>query len=187
MRRILFLLLGAALAGALGLLVYLCGRHPAQAQWIPAVPALAGTLSFGQVGGWLPSLAHVLAFSLLTAACLPRTGRAPLAACAVWSLVNAAFELAQLPQLAVPLSQGLRAVAPDLAMAHAVARYLLNGTFDPRDLLACGAGGLLAAALVHGRAGRWPRGPGRAPSQALVQTAGGWPTPMSRAGESHAS
>jgi hypothetical protein len=136
-----------ALALAIGLLVYLTGRDAAHAQWIPAVPALAGTLSFGTAGAWLPSLVHVLGFGLLTAALVPASVRT--ATCAAWCAVDRAFELGQHSQMAPLLSGWLLQLPVSVPGADALGRYFSRGTFDPRDLLACVAGAVLAAAILR--------------------------------------
>ena len=152
MRRTLLI---GALALAIGLLVYLTDRATGHAQWLPAMPGWAASGSFGSfgaIGAWLPSLAHVLGFSLLSAAWLPPPAHP--AACASWCVIDLGFECGQHASVAPLLAAWLAQWSPGLPGAEALQRYFLRGRFDPLDLLACIAGAGLALMIL-----RWPRRP----------------------------
>jgi len=117
--------------------------------WVYLVDRPASNAGFGAVGGWLPSFAHALAFSLFTAALLPATLRWEIGACSFWFAVNAAFEVGQHPQLRGPLADALRDGFGDGRVARAVANYFLRGTFDLADLVAAALGAAAAALLLH--------------------------------------
>jgi hypothetical protein len=143
------LCLVAALVLALGTAVYLTDRNPAQAQWIPAVPALAGRQLFGVGGQWLPSFVHPFAFALVSAAALPHTARHAAAACLAWAGINLLAELGQhavFKPLWADLLHGGSATAAPLQW---LARYELHGRFDPGDLVAIVLGAASAALLLR--------------------------------------
>ena len=142
----------AALGGvalALGVLVYLIDRNPANAMLLPAWPRFGGGAVFGSVGQWLPSLIHPFAFSLLTAAALAPSATPRYGVCAAWCAVNAAFELGQLPQIAAALAAALRENRLPPALTRPLADYFLHGSFDVADLAAVVLGSLAAAAVLH--------------------------------------
>lgn len=131
----------AALTLVLGLLVYGSGRDPARAALLPAMPWLAGTIDFGTAGQWLPSLAHCMAFGLLTALALAPRRAWQLAGCAAWATIDSLFELGQLPSLAAAWQH---AAGPGL-----ISDYLVRGTFDPADIVAAWAGAVAAMGIVY--------------------------------------
>ena len=134
---------------ALGLLVYLADRDPAQAQLIPAVAALAGRQWFGPIGLWLPSLVHPFAFSLFTAAALPARSAWRYHACALWCVVNVAFELGQYPRASARLAEGLQDAFGSAAAGRSLANYFLRGTFDGADIAAAVLGAVAAACVLR--------------------------------------
>ena len=138
-----------SLALALGLLVYATDRDPAHALLFPTLAALHIGPIFGAVGAWLPSFVHPFAFSLLSAAALPRRARPAYGACAAWWAVNVAFEIAQHPRLSGAVAHALHRTFGHGAVADALADYGLRGSFDRADLVAVTAGSLAAAALLH--------------------------------------
>jgi hypothetical protein len=128
---------GGGLALLVGVLVYVADRsHP-------------GASLFGVLGGWLPSFAHTLAFSLFTAAALPPRPAARYGACVAWCAVNVAFEIGQLPQMGQPLSQALLATFGGSAPMRWLAGYFVHGTFDAGDIWAAVAGALTAATVLQ--------------------------------------
>ena len=136
----------AGLALVLGGLVYALDRGGLpQAQ-------LAGAMAapwFGAVGGWLPSLVHPFAFSLITAA-LRAPGAPPAyAACAAWGLVNVAFELGQHPRVGPALAARLESAFGPSGVAGALADYFSHGRFDSADLAAAVAGAAAAAVWLR--------------------------------------
>lgn len=143
-----------ALALMLGLLVYVTDRPAASAQWWPWYAAVHGGPVFGAVGAWLPSAVHAFAFSLFTAAALPRTGSPAYGACAAWWLVNVVFEVGQHPAVRGHLSTALQDALGNSALARSLSNYFLHGRFDVGDLLAATTGAL-AACLVLRTLHRW--------------------------------
>lgn len=133
----------ALLALAVGVLAYALGRE-AQPRLFPAfLHALVEAPVAVPLAGQLPSLLHTFAFGLAAAAILGPWPRAALGAIAVWTAIELALEAAQSPRLAAALN-----------LAHAklpkpLRDYLLEGRFDPADLAAAAAGGLLAAAVAR--------------------------------------
>jgi hypothetical protein len=137
--RVAALVGGGGVALAAGVLVYVIDRsHPG-----------AGGSVFGALGGWLPSFAHTLAFSLFTAATLPPRPAARYGACAAWCAVNVAFELGQHPLIGQPLAQALLDMFGGSAPMRWLAGYFIHGTFDARDIGAAVAGALVAATVLQ--------------------------------------
>jgi hypothetical protein len=133
----------AATVFMLGALVYVLDRPAGSAVGLPHLLAFGhGPSFFGALGGNLPSFAHGFAFALLTCLLLPPRRRWLAAACAFWAVVDAGFEVLQLPALAQPLAAALRHAAwPSL---ETFAAYFANGRFDPLDLLASTLGAFVA-------------------------------------------
>lgn len=153
------MLVALALAALLlGLAVYVTDRPAGHAALIPALPALsalAGGLSFGAAGGWLPSFVHPFAFALLTASLRAPARQPAFGACFGWWGVNLAFEGLQHPAAAAALAAG--AVEPGIAgrALAALAAYAAAGTFDALDLAAVTLGALAAAFVLSRRHVRW--------------------------------
>lgn len=133
---------------AMGLLVYAADRDPARAQWWPALARLGTDPLFGALGHWLPSFVHPFAFSLFTAAALPRAAAPGYAACAAWWAVNVVFELGQQAQISAGLSGALLRAFGPTGLAQALSNYFVRGSFDAGDIVAATAGALAAAALL---------------------------------------
>lgn len=135
----------AALALSIGLLVYLLDRPAGHAALIPAAWAAArGGASFGAAAAWLPSFLHVFAFSLLTAATLPHSPAAAAGSCVLWWGIGLGFEVLQHPAIARPFAAAL----DGLPGFRTLARFALQGRFDPADIAALSAGACAAAALL---------------------------------------
>jgi len=131
-----------------GVLPYLTDRSASRMLLIPAVQGLASVNLFGMVGQWLPSFAHTLGFSLLTAAALG-LGAAPRhGACAAWCLINAAFEFGQHLHFKAQLADAVQGGWGSAPWARPLAQYFLRGTFDWADMAAAVAGALAAAAVL---------------------------------------
>lgn len=141
-------LAGAALL--LGLVVYLADRPAGSALLIPAIAALRTGPLFGDAAGWLPSFVHVFALSLLSASVWPRrAGGPPYAACALWWVIDVAFEAGQHAGLAGALVWASHRALGDGALASALTGYFARGRFDPADVAAATAGALAAAAVLR--------------------------------------
>lgn len=149
-RRAAALVALGGLSLLMGALVYLTDRPTPLSLPLPAVAPASIPHLFGVLGLWLPSLAHVLAFSLFSAALLaPRAGW-QYGACAFWLALNAAFEVGQHPQVRGPLAESLRHSLGQGPVARALENYFLRGTFDVGDLAAAALGAAMAAAILYG-------------------------------------
>jgi hypothetical protein len=136
--------------------VYLADRDPARALLMPILPGLAGLagpLSLGAAGAWLPSAAHTAAFSLFTAAALPARLAWRGGACAAWFFINAAFEAGQHPAFRDSLGAAIQQHLGPAAWSQALARYFVNGRFDVADIAAAAAGAAAAATVLWLHAG----------------------------------
>ena len=134
---------------ALGLLVYLTDRTLSRSAWIPNDLALSVGPVFGVAGGWLPSFAHGLGFSLLTAAWLPSRGLAPYGGCLLWAIVDTAMEAGQHPALRTGLARSIQDAFGASPLPTTVARYFSRGTFDLADVGAVVLGAAAAAVLLR--------------------------------------
>ena len=124
-----------------GVAFYWAGRPSGSALFLsllPPSPPGQNSESFASWFGWLPTFAHVFAFSLLTFLALGR--RHLLFACLMWGVINALFELGQ------ALPAGTIQLLPDFLNFRS---YFAHGVFDPLDLVACVAGAWAAWALVR--------------------------------------
>jgi hypothetical protein len=107
---------------------------------LPEFPLNQYSSFFARWFGWLPTLLHVFAFSLLTYLALGR--RHLLFSCILWGVINALFELGQ------AMSPEYTGFIPDL---FNIRSYFDYGVFDPLDLTACIAGAWAAWFIVRKR------------------------------------
>jgi hypothetical protein len=125
------LCLAAAAALAAGAIFYVYARGSTAAAPLPALWT-----------GSLPTLLHTAAFALLSLAVVAPWPRLATAVCSAWFVIESAFEILQIP--AVGRLAGLSALEPGSSLLRAY----LHGTFDPMDILAAGAGALLAGGIA---------------------------------------
>ena len=140
---------GSAVAAlVMGGLVYVVDRDWTSTQFLAAFAGLQPGVSglFGPLGPVLPSFLHAYAFALLLILLIGRTRRAAAVGAGAWFACAAALEFLQAPSLqrlfidhAVPAS-----AAP---LLHSIQSYVLNGHFDPGDLVAAGLGCAAASAI----------------------------------------
>lgn len=135
----------ALLALAAGAAVYAWARPMGHAQWAPWLGLAGGTVAMPAWVGALPSLLHVLAFGMLSAALLPEHSRAGPAACIAWGALNLLAEGAQHPLAQAALVEPLTALPGGMPLA----RYVAQGRFDPLDLVAAIAGTVLGLFLLR--------------------------------------
>jgi hypothetical protein len=131
-------LLGTASASlAAGALIYALAR-PLPAALLPAALHLPSDAIawLAPLTGSLPTLLHVVAFSLVTVIVVGR--HRTVRACAAWTAINLLCEIAQHADVAQTLLQWWPA-APTQVRA-----YLLGGTFDWNDVVAAVVGGIAA-------------------------------------------
>jgi hypothetical protein len=136
----------------LGMLPYLTDRVAGQAMLWPSAFTLKTGNLFGPVGAWLPSFAHAFAFSLLTVAVLAPSARPRWGVCAMWAVIDVAFELGQRREIAGHLAKFLLNDIGAVPLTRPLARYFVHGTFDPLDMLAAVVGAIAAAVVLHGLA-----------------------------------
>jgi len=132
-----------------GLLLYLTDRPAGSAWLVPTVPRLQATISLGSAGLWLPSFVHSFGFSLLTAVVLPACASWRYGACLGWFVVNAAFELGQLPRVAAWFADSTDQARGHSQLTQALIRYFMQGSFGIDDLAAAAAGALCAALVLR--------------------------------------
>ena len=143
------LLVVAGLVWALGMLVYLTDRPPSQAMLMPAfVDWHRARPLFGVLGGSLPSFVHPFVLALLTATTL-RDARSRYGACAVWCVIDIAFECGQHPLIREPLALAMHTLLDPVRLGQPLASYFLRGTFDPADIVAALLGGFAAAGALR--------------------------------------
>ncbi|MBT8132620.1 MAG: hypothetical protein KJO35_10155 [Gammaproteobacteria bacterium] len=130
-----------------GTTVYLLDRNWATALFLVPFSAWQPELhvSFGFVGGSLPSLCHAYVFSLLIILALWPAKYARRAGALSWLLIAAALECLQADAIYDPVAVGAGWFAGN-PIADGVLAYMMNGRFDTADLAATALG--VAAAFV---------------------------------------
>jgi hypothetical protein len=106
------------------------------------VPVLALAL------GSLPTLIHVLAFSLLAGALNARTPASHASICATWAGINALFEIGQNAVVARLLAAQLDRWCGAMTACVRASQYFIRGTFDWMDIVAGTLGGVLAYKIL---------------------------------------
>ena len=133
----------------LGVLVYATDRSAGRTYFLPDTLELhSGGNTFGSLGQHLPTLLHVLAFCLLTAAVLRVRWRGALAICIGWLAVDAAFEIGQHEAIAPLLARWTPDWFAGIPLLENTVAYFTNGRFDPLDLVSIAAGAVLALPLI---------------------------------------
>jgi hypothetical protein len=145
-------LLAAGLGSlAIGTAIYVFMRPAGTTQFLPAAMGRAGVVAGATWLGSVPTLTHVLAFALLSAALVQNT-RTRLFWCALWPAIDVAFEIGQSPAI-----RGRIADADPVSWMPFLSGYLGRGTFDWWDVGAAALGGICAAGLVVGTTSRGTR------------------------------
>jgi len=98
------------------------------------------------IGGCLPSLLHVFAFSLLLGGLLGCRKTGCLIICCAWLFTNVLFELGQ--RYASSVSQIVPAWFEGSFVLENAKSFFLTGTFDTLDILASFAGAAAAYAVL---------------------------------------
>lgn len=138
----------AVSALALGMIVYLLDRDPQRVYLLRDYirsPLITSPI-LGGIGAFLPTLTHVVAFILLSAAVLSTNKRGTLFICLGWFSLDVAAELAQHPSIAPYVIAAVPAWLSRMPVLANTADYFRRGTFDPRDVLSI-LGGTIAAWL----------------------------------------
>ena len=126
--------------------VYCFARHYPPELLEPVRATLAVLAARTGLFGSAPALFYTLAFGLLVASCASTPGCARRH-CLRWTTLALCLELSQLPSLAHPIAGWLAVITPEPALGI-LRSYWTRGTFDPLDLAATLAGGLLALLLL---------------------------------------
>ena len=148
-QRPAMLALIAALALALGIIVYVTDRDTSRAVLIPSIATFAGSKVFGALGQWLPSFLHTFAFSLITAAALAPRSTPRYGACVAWAAINVGFEIGQHPLVSVRLAEALLGPMHGWPLVQPLARYFVHGTFDWGDIAAAMLGAFTSATALR--------------------------------------
>jgi hypothetical protein len=134
----------------LGMLVYVETRSGSQVfflQYLPAAHSSSHT-EFSDILYALPSLLHIYAFILLTAAVVSSNVHNLRLICLFWLVTELAFEIGQQHDVAVAIVKQLPAWFYGSAVLETVPNYFLQGTFDPLDIIGLLLGALAAYATV---------------------------------------
>jgi hypothetical protein len=129
----------------LGMLVYIATRSGQQVfflQYLPAVHS-GSHAGIGDMLYALPSLLHIYAFILLTAAVVSSNAHQLRLICMFWLVTEVMFEIGQQHDVAVAIVEHLPALFYGSATLETVPNYFLHGTFDPLDII-----GLLLGTLA---------------------------------------
>ena len=126
-------------AVAFGIAVYLIERPRDAVAFMRFIPFDLGVLQrsggfLGPLAGFLPDLAHIFGFILLTGALTPQTRTWDLIICMGWLGVEIAFEAAQ--GFGAEIISKLPWNFEDHPLLHQITAYLAHGTYDPMDLAA---------------------------------------------------
>jgi DNA-binding beta-propeller fold protein YncE len=140
----------AAIALSVGLLDYLIGRQPEHVYFLFHGFSLAygHHSAFGVLGNNLPSFVHVYALILLTVAVAGFAKPRLIGTCAAWFVIASLFEIAQHPAISPVIAAAVPAWFTRIPVLDNTAAYLLNGTFDPLDLLSIALGTIAAYATI---------------------------------------
>lgn len=137
----------AVLALLIGVAVYVIDRDWASALFLLPVAAFQPDTSalFGPLGQVLPSFLHAYAFSLLLILALGHSRNARRNGALTWFAIASCLEFLQATYFHDLLSAPATPAAA--AVATSVQSYVLNGQFDPGDVVASGLGCAAAFAI----------------------------------------
>lgn len=136
----------------LGIAVYLVERPHDSAVFIRYIPFDLGFLrQFGgplkPLSGFLPDLTHICGFILLTGALTPQNRVWDMGICLGWFVVEITFEVAQ--GFGLELSSLLPNNLAEYPLLRQIKAYLIQGTFDPLDLVGILTGMITAYWVLH--------------------------------------
>ena len=140
----------------LGVLVYVATRSGSQVFFLQYLPAVHSSSPSGisDILYALPSLLHVYAFILLTAAVVSRNAHHLRLICLFWLVTELLFEIGQQHDVAVAIVEHLPAWFYGSAAFETVPNYFLHGTFDPLDIIGLLMGTLAAYATAMASNGK---------------------------------
>jgi len=142
-------IIAGSIVFVMGACVYLFDRSGSSVYVVPAWWTIADATPaiFGALGDYLPTFAHVFAFTLFTAAVLSPGTLASIVICAAWFSIDLSFELAQIDAAALEIVRLVPAWFSDWPILENTADYFLAGHFDPLDVASIALGSV-AAGLV---------------------------------------
>lgn len=142
---------GIGVAGlCFGALIYVLDRPADYVYFLPGDnPWFTGYLgTFGAAGLHLPTFIHPFCFAVITAGVLRCRSAVGVALISMgWFLLDAAFELLQRSSIGPTLVEYIPAGFEHIPVLENVSNYLVNGTFDPKDIISIAAGSLAALLL----------------------------------------
>lgn len=130
----------------LGIILYLYDRNPEYIYFVPdSLSQNQGKpVIFGLVGYHLPAFFHVFAFSCISAGIIARERNGIILICLFWLLTDGLFEIAQHKAIATQLVLYIPNWFHNVPVLENTSHYLLQGRFDPFDLLAIVIGAICA-------------------------------------------
>ena len=140
------LVIVAGLALSLAIAVYYLARGNPPQVMQTLFPVRAEPVGFANLFASAPSFLYTLALAILIGMAAADRRRA-MFHCLVWTLLALLLEISQHPQIAAALSSRLAGILPEPVWLT-IGPYWSRGVFDPLDLAATLAGGLIALALL---------------------------------------
>jgi hypothetical protein len=134
-----------------GVAYYLVVRPPGSVWFLPASVSLHAPIPLvvAHLTGFVPTLAHTLGFSLISAGVLS-TGRcAGALVCAAWFALESVFELGQRASISSWLIVHQPAWIDRVWLLGNAPRYFARGTFDLVDISSSAAGAAIACFIIH--------------------------------------
>lgn len=141
-----WLLIFAGLCLSLAIAVYCLARSQPPEFFAPMLATRSELVAFTGIFGSAPSFLYTLALGLIIGYCAAPRSSAKFH-CLAWTGLCMLLEFSQHPHLASGVLSRLGELLPDQSL-QLLGRYWARGTYDPVDLLATLAGGLLATALI---------------------------------------
>ena len=134
----------------MGVFVYLLARPRGSVWFVPAALRLDVPLPRvpWHAASSLPTFAHALGFSLLSAGVVASRKWGGAIICAAWFLLDTVFELGQRPDVSAWLVPRLPAWFDHVWLLANAKVYFARGTFDPSDIAAGAAGAALAYFVI---------------------------------------
>jgi len=131
---------------SLGIAVYCLARSQPPAFLAPMLATRSELVALTGIFGSAPSLLYTLALGLIIGCCAAPRPSAKFH-CLAWTGLCVLLEISQHSYLSARVLSGLGDLLADSSL-QLVSPYWSRGTYDPVDLLATLAGGLLATALI---------------------------------------
>jgi len=131
----------------MGSLIYLLDRSHTLFPLIPIQLNFTSEIAiFGRMGFYLPSLFHVVAFSLIGISLLRNYSKYNLACCLFWVMINLLFEIGQASSVTKFLKDHLFEYQHN-AIINNILLFFELGTFDWKDMVSTVIGGFIAYSI----------------------------------------